>query len=136
MDPNDDLWTAIRRVMPDAEELSRRAAELGEPLDDVRLSVLIGTVAFNGQLGTEAAAAAAIEAELDRLQQVMARGRQVALSRSTRSPNSWPKRRRSRPRVRWTSRRSWRSSALRERLRHGPTDPWSSCSIAMRSPGA
>jgi PucR C-terminal helix-turn-helix domain len=71
MDPNDDLWTAIRRVMPGAEELSvAAAAELGEPLDDVRLSVLIGTVAFSGQLGTEATAAAAIEVELGRLQQV------------------------------------------------------------------
>jgi len=72
MDPNDDLWTAIRSVMPGAEELSvAAAAELGEPLDDVRLSVLIGTVVFSGQLGTEAAAAAAIEAEVARLQQVI-----------------------------------------------------------------
>ena len=71
MDRTDDLWTAIRRVLPDAEELAAAvAAELGEPLDDVRLSVLIGTIALNGQLGPEAAAAAAIEAELDRLQSV------------------------------------------------------------------
>ena len=69
MDRTDDLWTAIRRVLPDAEELAAAvAAELGEPLDDVRLSVLIGTIALNGQLGPEAAAAAAIEAELGRLQ--------------------------------------------------------------------
>ena len=44
------------------------AAELGEPLDDVRLSVLIGTIALNGQLGPEAAAVAAIDAELSQLQ--------------------------------------------------------------------
>ena len=44
------------------------AAELDEPLDDVRLSVLIGTIALNGQLGPEAAAAAAIETELRGLQ--------------------------------------------------------------------
>ena len=71
MDRTDDLWTAIRRVLPDAEELAAAvAAELGEPLDDVRPSVLIGTIALNGQLGPEAAAAAAIEAELGRLQPV------------------------------------------------------------------
>ena len=69
MDPTDDLWTAIRRGLPDAEELAAAvAAELGEPLDDVRLSVLIGTIALNGQLGPEAAAVAAIDAELSRLQ--------------------------------------------------------------------
>ena len=69
MDPNDDLWTAIRRVLPSADELGAAvAAELGDPVDDVRLSVLIGTIAMTGQLGPEAAAAAAIEAELGRLQ--------------------------------------------------------------------
>ena len=69
MDRTDDLWTAIRRVLPDAEELAAAvAAELGEPLDDVRLSVLIGTIALNGQLGPEAAAVAAIDAELSQLQ--------------------------------------------------------------------
>ena len=69
MDPNDELWTAIRRVLPGADELAAAvAAELGEPVDDVRLSVLIGTIAMNGQLGPEAAAAAAIEAELGGLQ--------------------------------------------------------------------
>ncbi len=69
MDEADDLWTAIRRVLPDAEELAAAlAAELDEPLDDVRLSVLIGMIALHGQLGPEAAAVAAIEAELDRLQ--------------------------------------------------------------------
>ena len=67
MDPNDDLWTAIRRVLPDAEALTAAvAADLGEPVDDVRASVLIGTIAMNGQLGPEAAAVAAIEAELGR----------------------------------------------------------------------
>jgi hypothetical protein len=71
MDRTDELWTAIRRVLPDAEEVAAAvAAELGEPLDDVRPSVLIGTIALNGQLGPEAAAAAAIEAELVRLQPV------------------------------------------------------------------
>ena len=69
MDPNDDLWTAIRRVLPGAEELAAAAAaELDESVDDVRLSVLIGTIALNGQLGPEAAAAAAIETELGGLQ--------------------------------------------------------------------
>ena len=69
MDPTDELWTAIRRVLPGADELAAAvAAELGEPLDDVRPSVLIGTIAMNGQLGPEAAAAAAIEAELVGLQ--------------------------------------------------------------------
>ena len=68
MDMTDDLWTAIRRVMPDAEEVAAAvAAELGEPLDDVRLSVLIGTIAFKGQFGPEAAAVAAIDAELTQL---------------------------------------------------------------------
>ena len=44
MDPNDDLWTAIRRVLPGADELAAAvAAELGESVDDVRLSVLIGS---------------------------------------------------------------------------------------------
>ena len=71
MDRTDDLWTAIRRVLPDAEELAAAvAAELGEPLDDVRLSVLIGTIALKGQLGPEAAVVAAIETELGRLQSV------------------------------------------------------------------
>ena len=52
-----------------ADELAAAvAAELGDPPDDVRLSVLIGTIAMSGQLGPEAAAAAAIEAELSRLQ--------------------------------------------------------------------
>ena len=71
MDQTGDLWTAIRGVLPDAEGLAADvAAALGEPLDDVRASVLIGTVALNGQLGPEAAALAAIEAELGRLQPV------------------------------------------------------------------
>jgi hypothetical protein len=71
VDRTDDLWGVIRRVLPDAEEVAAAvAAELGEPLDDVRPSVLIGTIALNGQLGPEAAAAAAIEAELGRLQPV------------------------------------------------------------------
>ena len=65
MDPNDDLWTAIRRVLPGAEDLTAAVAtELGEPVDDIRPSVLIGAIALNGQLGPETAAAAAIEAEL------------------------------------------------------------------------
>ncbi len=77
MDPNDDLWTAIRRVLPGADELAAAvAAELGDPIDDVRLSVFIGTIAMSGQLGPEAAAAAAIEAELGRLQ--AAKGTAVA----------------------------------------------------------
>lgn len=68
MDQTDDVWTAIRRALPDAEESAAAvAAELGEPVNDVRLSVLIGTIALSGQLGPESAAVAAIEAELARL---------------------------------------------------------------------
>ncbi len=75
MDGADDLWLAIRAALPDAEELAADvAADLGEPADDVRLSVLIGTIAFDGQLGPEAAAAAAIRAELVRLQSVHGTG--------------------------------------------------------------
>ena len=73
MDRSDDFWTAIRLVLPDAEEMALAVvAELGEPLEDVRPSVLIGTIALNGQLGPEAAATAAIEAELSRLQSAKA----------------------------------------------------------------
>jgi hypothetical protein len=69
MDAADDLFTAIRSVLPHADELAVAvAAELGEPLDDVRPSVLIGAIALNGQLGPEEAAIAAIHAELGRLQ--------------------------------------------------------------------
>jgi hypothetical protein len=69
MDAADDLFTAIRSVLPDADELAASvAAELGEPLDDVRPSVLIGAIALNGQLGPEAAAVAAIHEELAHLQ--------------------------------------------------------------------
>ena len=71
MAETDDLWTAIRRVLPDAEAVAAAVAtELGEPLDDVRPSVLIGTIALNGQLGPEAMAVAAIEAELSRIHPV------------------------------------------------------------------
>ena len=71
MDPSDDFWTAVRRVLPGADELTAAvAAEIGEPLEDVRPSVMIGLIALNGQLGPEAAAAAAIEVELGRLQTV------------------------------------------------------------------
>ena len=74
MDRSDDLWTAIRRVLPGAEDLAAAVAvEIGEPLEDVQASVLIGTIALNGQLGPEAAAAAAIEAELGRLQSLKGR---------------------------------------------------------------
>src|SRR6476619_2690334 len=54
MDKTDDLWTAIRSALPATE-------------DDVRASVHIGAIAINGQLGPEAAAAAAIEMEMARL---------------------------------------------------------------------
>ena len=68
MDKTDDLWTAIRRALPDTEDLAIAvAAEIDEPLDDVRSSVHIGAIAINGQLGPEAAAAAAIEMEMARL---------------------------------------------------------------------
>src|SRR3954452_1466894 len=74
MDGTEDLWTAIRLVLPDAEELAKAvSADLGEPLDDVRLSVLIGTIALYGQLGPEGAAASAIGAELIRLESVQGR---------------------------------------------------------------
>ncbi len=69
MDAPDDLWTTIRDVLPDPEALTAAvAAELREPVDDVRPSVLIGTIALNGQLGPEPVAAAAIEDELGRIQ--------------------------------------------------------------------
>ena len=69
MDPTDELWTAIRRVLPGVEELAAGvAAELSEPVENIQLSVLIGMIALNGQLGPAAAAAAAIEAELSRLE--------------------------------------------------------------------
>ena len=137
MDSSDDLWTAIRRVLPGAEELAAAvAAELGEPLDDIRPSVLIGSIAMNGQLGPEAAAAAAIETELGGLQLAKGTRAQVASSRSTRSPTFWLRRRLSKPRVRWTSRRSWRSSALQARSRREPIAHWSSCSTDTQSPAA
>jgi hypothetical protein len=69
MAKSSDLWTAIRRVLPDSESLTAAVAqELGEPRDDVRLSVLIGMTALNGQLGPAAAASAAIKTMLSRLQ--------------------------------------------------------------------
>ena len=69
MDAADDLFAVILRVLPDIEQLAVAvAAELDEPLDDVRPSVLIGAIALNGQLGPETAALAAISAELGRLQ--------------------------------------------------------------------
>ena len=137
MDQTDDLWTAIRRVLPDAEALAAAvAAELGEPLDDVRPSVLIGTIALNGQLGPEATAGAAIEAELSRIQPVTGGrppGRRFDVDSldelSGRDAGSRGRRARS------TSKRSWRSSALRGRSRRGPIDRWSSCSTATPSPG-
>jgi hypothetical protein len=67
MAANDELWTAIRRVLPEAESLTAAvAAELREPVEDVRASVLIGTIAMNGELGPEAVAVAAIETALAR----------------------------------------------------------------------
>ncbi|HEX6868114.1 MAG TPA: helix-turn-helix domain-containing protein [Candidatus Limnocylindrales bacterium] len=69
MDSTDDLWSAIRRVLPATEELALAvAAELREPPDDILSSVLIGSFALNGRLGSEAAAVEAIEAELARLE--------------------------------------------------------------------
>ena len=68
MGATDDLWIAIRRVLPGTEELAQAvAAEIDEPLADVRSSVHIGAIAINGQLGPEAAAIAAIDMELARL---------------------------------------------------------------------
>ena len=136
MDPNDDLWTAIRRVLPDADALTAAvAAELGEPAEDVRASVLIGTIAMNGQLGPEAAAVAAIEAELARRRACRsARSARAHSRRSRRWPTCSPRPRRSRPRGRSTSRRSWRSSARPGRSRRGPTAAWSCCCTATRSP--
>ena len=138
MDRTDDLWTAIRRVLPSADEVAVAvAAELGEPLDAVRPSVLIGTIALNGQLGPEAAASAAIAAELGRLES--AQGSAAAGSSPSpwpRSTTSWPTPARSRLLVHSTSRRSWRSSAPRGRSRRGPIAHWSSCCTATRSPDA
>ena len=84
MDPTDDLWTAIRRVLPGADALTAAVAtELGEPVDDIRPSVLIGAIALNGQLGPETTAVAAIEAELGRREPgEQAGGRQLVCSRS------------------------------------------------------
>ena len=132
MDQSDDLWAAIRRVLPDPEAFAAAvAAELGEPLDDVRLSVLIGTIALNGQLGPEAAATAAIEAELLRLQSVQG-APPVAFSRSTRSTTFWPRPSRSASRDLLTSTRSLRSSVLREQPRRGPIARWSpSCTATQ-----
>ena len=80
MDRGDDLWAAIRQVLPDAEELAADvAADLGDPPDDVRLSVLIGTIALDGQLGPEVVAAAAIRAELVRLQSAQGKRPQARL---------------------------------------------------------
>jgi hypothetical protein len=68
MDRTDALWTAIRGVLPGTEELAAAvAAEIHEPLDDVRASVHIGAIAINGQLGPEVAAIGAIETELARV---------------------------------------------------------------------
>jgi hypothetical protein len=73
MAQTDDLWTAIRHELRDPEAMAAAvAAELGEPVDDIRPSVLIGTIAINGQLGPESTAVAAIEAELRRIQPVTA----------------------------------------------------------------
>src|SRR3954454_9261124 len=68
MDETDSLWTAIRGVLPGTEELALAvAAQIHEPLDDVRASVHIGAIAINGQLGPEVAAIGAIETELARV---------------------------------------------------------------------
>ena len=137
MDRTDDLWTAIRGVLPDADELAAAVAdELGEPLDDVRLSVLIGTIALKGQLGPEAAVVAAIETELGRLQASNARGRQVVRLPPTRSTAFWPRLGLARSMARLTLKRSCRSSALQERSRRGPTARSTFCCTATRSRGA
>lgn len=68
MDPTDDLWIAIREVLPGADELAAAvAAEIGESVDDGRPSVLIGTIAMNGQLGPETTAAAALTCRIGRV---------------------------------------------------------------------
>ena len=138
MDRTDDLWTAIRRVLPDAEELAAAvAAELGEPLDDVRPSVLIGTIALNGQLGPEAAAAAAIEAELSRLQPAKTRAAARSLDRRrlARRPSGRDPGARGR---RFARPRDDRGDPARFGSDRGADRPpgWSSCSTATPSRGA
>jgi hypothetical protein len=68
MDDNDATWAAIRDALPTAEELAAAVAEeLGEPLDVVRPTVLIGTVLRRSRPGTDDEVAAAIEAERARV---------------------------------------------------------------------
>jgi hypothetical protein len=63
-----DLWEAIHSFLPGDEELTAAvAAELGEPLDEVRPTVLIGIVARGNRTGSPEDVAAAIEAERGRV---------------------------------------------------------------------
>ena len=64
----DDLWTAIRDVLPDGDELTAAvAAELGEAPDDVRPTVFTGVVARLSLPTSQADVAAAIEEERARV---------------------------------------------------------------------
>ena len=137
MDPNDELWTAIRRVLPGAEALAAAvAAELGEPIGDVHPSVLIGTIAMNGQLGPEAAAAAAIEMELGGLQPAKGTRTRLRLFEVDSLADL----------VTETQVLEAKGSLDLEtivaiqrasaRSRRVPTDPWSSCSTVTQSPAA
>ena len=68
MDETDTTWAAIRDALPTAEELVIAVAdELGEPVDEVRATVLIGSVLRQTRPGTDDEVAAAIEAERTRV---------------------------------------------------------------------
>jgi hypothetical protein len=68
MDDTDSTWAAILDALPTAEELAQAVAEeLGEPLDAVLPTVLIGTVLRQGRPGTDDEVVAAIESERARV---------------------------------------------------------------------
>ena len=123
MDPNDDLWTAIRR-----SAARRRRVGGGRGGRARRSDRRCPPERLHRHHRDERAAGTRKPRPPRRSRRSWAGssrprgpGRQAVSSRSTRSPTCWSRRRRSRPRDRWTSRRSWRSSGLRERSRRGPT---------------
>lgn len=68
MHPTETEWAAILRAFPDGEELAAAvAAELDEEIDEVRPTVLVGTVARRERPGSSEEIAAAIEAERARV---------------------------------------------------------------------
>jgi hypothetical protein len=67
----DDLWPQVRDLLPDAEELAADvAAEVGEGLDDVRPTVLIGAVARDSRPAPDVDVLAALEAERSRVRAI------------------------------------------------------------------